>query len=166
MTLFGLTPASLLMTVNGTISQCYRHCVFIVILLISTNLLNVSVSRALNCLFHFCAGGLCRVLALHLIQCAFTDHCLWMEWASSCVSAICAEKSSYSVPSKTRKTDNQWKETEQMKEKNTINRENEKHRRGLTVAWEEAKKKGSNDKGVAPSPTSKGRWWKGGSREE
>lgn len=117
MTLFVLTPTSLLMTVNGTISQCYRHCVFIVLLLISTNLLNVSVSRALNCLFHFCAGGLCRVLVLHLIQRAFTDHCLWMEWAPSCVPVICAEKSSYLVPSKTRKTDNQWKETEQMKKK-------------------------------------------------
>lgn len=45
----------------------------------STNWLNVSVSGALNCLFQVCPGGLCRVLILHVIQCAFTDHCLRME---------------------------------------------------------------------------------------
>lgn len=76
---------------------------------LSTNWLNVSVSGALNCLFQARPGGLCRVLVLHLIQCVFTDHCLGMKWAPSCVLVIGAVKSSYLVPSK---TDNQWKEKE------------------------------------------------------
>lgn len=66
----------------------------------TTNWLNVSGSGALNCLFWLDPGGPRCVLILHIIHCAFTDHCLQMEWASFCVLVICALRSSSLVLSK------------------------------------------------------------------